>query len=244
MSNPLLYPLVAAAARLVLPRMATVNVEGLEHLPRSGPALLLPNHQSALDPFVVQAWAPREVRSMTKSTQFGTPFMGWVVPRLGGFPVRRFRVDPPSVRTVLRLLEDGACVCIYPEGERSWDGQLQPLRRGTLRVAIRAMSLGVPVLPVGLDGLLDLLPRWGRVRRPPTPLYVRFGAPLKLGPDVSLGSRRARDAALPGFERALTAQLRLLSGEQPAATLPGWEEILGESARTEEEATGHSAQPR
>jgi 1-acyl-sn-glycerol-3-phosphate acyltransferase len=210
-SNPVIYPVLRSAARRIIPLVARVEATGLEHLPRKGGALLLPNHQSALDPFLVQAWTPRTVRSMTKSTQFGSPFMEWILPRLGAFPVRRFRIDPQSVRTVLSLMEDGECVCIYPEGERSWDARLQPFRRGTLRTALEAMRRGMPVIPVGIDGMYDLLPRWGSLRRPQRPVHLRFGPRLELGP---FATRVQRNQALPDLALRLRESLLDLSGER------------------------------
>jgi 1-acyl-sn-glycerol-3-phosphate acyltransferase len=229
MSSPLLYPLVAGGARLVFPRLTPVEVRGTEHIPKRGGVLLLPNHQSALDPFVVQAWCPRRVRSMTKSTQFGTPFMGWIVPRLGGFPVRRYQVDPQSVRTVLRLLGEGECVCIYPEGERTWDGRLQPFRRGTLRVALRALQDGHTVIPVGLDGVFDLLPRGAGFRRPSEPVRVSFGEPIQPPPGLATApGRAAREAALPQFRKVLTEALLRLSGEETRMPPPSWTPLESE----------------
>ncbi len=232
MSSRIVYPLVQRGARLVLSRLAPVEVSGIHHLPETGGALLLPNHQSALDPFVVQAWAPRTVRSMTKSTQFTGGFMRWIVPRLGGFPVRRYRIDPQSVRTVLRLLDEGACVCIYPEGERSWDGRLQPFRQGTLRVALAAAHRGHSVMPVGIQGMFDVLPRWGRPLRRTEPVQVRFGAPLEIGP---FADRRARDRALPELERQLRRELLVLSGEEERP-IDSWEEHFETRTRA---AGGH-----
>jgi 1-acyl-sn-glycerol-3-phosphate acyltransferase len=211
MSSPVVYPVLRGAARRIIPRLVPVEASGLEHLPPRGGALLLPNHQSALDPFLVQAWAPRMVRSMTKSTQFGTSFMEWILPRLGAFPVRRYRIDPQSVRTVLSLLDDGECVCIYPEGERSWDARLQPFRTGTLRTALEALRRGIPVIPVGIDGMYDLLPRWGRLRRTGRTVHLRFGAPLDLG---AITTRSQRDTALPDLDHHLREALLELSGER------------------------------
>lgn len=211
MSSPIVYPALRGVARRLIPRLVPVEASGLEHLPSRGGALVLPNHQSALDPFLVQAWAPRMVRSMTKSTQFGTSLMEWVLPRLGAFPVRRYRVDPQSVRTVLRLLDAGECVCIYPEGERSWDARLQPFRTGTLRTALEAHRRGIPVIPVGIDGMYDLLPRWGSLRRRGKTVYLRFGPPLDLG---SITTRSERDRALPDVARRLRESLLELSGER------------------------------
>jgi len=211
MSRHLVYPVLRGAARRIIPRLVRVESAGLEHLPLRGGVLLLPNHQSALDPFLVQAWAPRSVRSMTKSTQFGSPLMEWLLPRLGAFPVRRFKIDPQSVRTVLSLLDEGECVCIYPEGERSWDARLQPFRTGTLRTALEAIRRGIPVIPVGIDGMYDLLPRWGGLRRTGRTVYLRFGAPLDLGP---IATREERDQVLPDLALQLRLSLLELSGER------------------------------
>ena len=89
--------------------------EGLEHLPREGPCILVPNHQSVLDPLLLQGNLPRAVDSMTKSTQFTRGFFRWILPRVHAFPVRRYRVDPQSVRVLFRRLEEGRVVCVYPE---------------------------------------------------------------------------------------------------------------------------------
>jgi 1-acyl-sn-glycerol-3-phosphate acyltransferase len=227
-SSPILYPMVKAGARLLLPRFAPVEVHGVDNLPKAGGALLLANHHSALDPFVLQTWSPRPVRAMTKSTQFASPFMEWALPRLGAFPVRRFRVDPQSVRTVLRLLDAGEWVCIYPEGERSWDARLQPFRRGALRTGLAAIHRGIPVIPVGLDGMYDLLPRWGRLRRPERGIRLTFGQPIRLGP---FRDRAERDASLPEMRVCLREALLELSGESEreearAGTAPTpWEEV-------------------
>jgi 1-acyl-sn-glycerol-3-phosphate acyltransferase len=216
MSSPVVYPVVRAGARVVLRALGPVRVLGVENLPREGGALLLPNHQSALDPFLVQGWAPRPVRSMTKSTQFGSGFMQWIVPRLGGFPVRRYRTDAQAVRVTLRLLGEGEVVCIYPEGERSWDARLQPFRTGSLRVALAAAQRGIPVIPVGIRGMYDVFPRWGKPRRTRAPLQVRFGRPLALGP---FADRAARDAALPALRARLEDRLLDLSGEREIAAV-------------------------
>ncbi len=216
MSSPIVYPVVGAGARVVLKLLGPVRVHGLENLPERGGALLLPNHQSALDPFLVQGWAPRPVRSMTKSTQFGSGFMQWIVPRLGGFPVRRYRTDAQAVRVTLRLLDEGELVCIYPEGERSWDARLQPFRTGTLRVALAAAHRGIPVIPVGIRGMYDVFPRWGRPRRIRSALAVRFGRTLRLGP---FENRRDRDAALPVLRERLRDRLLDLSGEREIAAV-------------------------
>jgi 1-acyl-sn-glycerol-3-phosphate acyltransferase len=183
---------------------ARMRVEGVENVPREGPFILLANHQSILDPILVQSHCPRELHTLTKSTQFGGRFMGWVLPRLNGIPTRRFKVDPQVVRVVLRRLLEGQGIGIYPEGERSWDAQIQPFRRGTIRVVLKA---GVPVIPCGVSGSYDVWPRWSkRVRR--APVRIRFGEAIHFG---VYDDRAERERAVPEAMERIRAELEELA---------------------------------
>jgi 1-acyl-sn-glycerol-3-phosphate acyltransferase len=153
-----------------------LDVRGLENVPKSGPFLLISNHQSFLDPILVQAVCPRILHSMAKSTQFGSRMFRKLLTQLYAFPVRRFEVDPQAVRQILRRLKQGNGVAVYIEGERSWDGQLQTPRFGTVRVALKA---GVPIIPVRIDGAYDAWPRWDRkIKR--HQVRIEFRPPLHL----------------------------------------------------------------
>ena len=200
-----LYGVARFLLRLLLPLRVRVAVEGVEHVPAEGAFVLVLNHQSVLDPILAQVACPRTVHSMTKSTQFRGRIWRWLLVRLAAFPTRRYRVDPQAVRTALRLLGEGKGVGIYPEGERSWDGRLQPLREGSVRLLLKA---GVPVVPCGISGSYDVLPRWGRSLRPGT-VRVRFGEPVLFGRH---DTRADRDAVLPAALRRVEWLLRSLSG--------------------------------
>jgi 1-acyl-sn-glycerol-3-phosphate acyltransferase len=203
--NPVVYHGLRHPARGLLRVMTGLRAEGLEHVPESGPFFLLPNHQSAVDPVLVQSVLRREVHSMTKSTQFSSWAMRWILIRLGAFPVRRFQVDPHTVRMTLRLLDEGEGVCIYPEGERSWDGRLRPFRTGTLKLVLRA---GVPVIPVGIQGTFEFWPRWLSVPQPGAPAVVRFGRPLRFG---RIRDREERIRRLPETEWVLCREIQRLA---------------------------------
>ena len=163
-------------ARTLWRFMGGLEVRGLQNSPREGAFLLISNHQSFLDPILVQAVCPRIVHSMAKSTQFGSAPFRRLMTQLYSFPVRRFEVDPQAVRQVLRRLGQGNGVVIYIEGERSWDGQLQSPRLGTVRLALKA---GVPIVPVRVDGAYDAWPRWHRkIKR--ARISIDFRAPFRL----------------------------------------------------------------
>lgn len=186
----ILYPLFQRIVRTFWRAIGPVEVRGLEHVPASGPVLIIANHQSYLDPILVQSFCPRPMHTMAKSTQYASPLMLWLLPRLLAFPVRRYQVDPQSVRTVLRHLRRGDAVGIYIEGERSWDARLQRPRLGTVRLILKG---GVPVIPVGISGSYDVWPRWDHgLRR--APVRIAFGAPLHF---PRLDRRAEREAALP-----------------------------------------------
>jgi 1-acyl-sn-glycerol-3-phosphate acyltransferase len=192
------------AQRVVRPAwrllVGPVHVSGTEHVPKTGPFFLISNHQSILDPVLLQAVCPRPVHTMAKSTQFTAPVVGTIIRSLGSFPVRRFETDPQAARTVLRLLGEGHGVGVYIEGERSWDGRLQEPRLGSVRLILKA---GVPVVPAVIDGTYDVWPRWHRSLRR-LPVRVTFGPPLRF---PKLGRRSDREAALPAAAERIMAAL-------------------------------------
>ena len=199
------FRLPVRCAALLLTRP---TVTGLEHVPRKGAFFLIPNHLSILDPVVVMASCPRRLETLTKSTQFAAGwFFPWFLPRAGAIPTRRYKVDPQVVRTVLRVLERGEGVCLYPEGERSWDGTLQPLRRGTVRLLLKA---GVPVIPCGISGSFEARPRWSRSLHRAR-VSLRFGEAIHFGVH---DTRAERDRALDAATERISSALLRLSGER------------------------------
>ncbi len=182
-------------------------VSGRSHIPPAGPFFLVANHESILDPLLVQGFCPRTVHFFTKSTQFSSgAVFRWLLPRLAAIPARRYRVDPQSVRTALRVLERGDGVGIYLEGERSWEGELQPFRRGSIRLILGA---GVPVVPCAVSGSYRAWPRWSR-RRWRARVSVRYSEPLHFGVHQT---RAAREAALDGAAERIAAALLGLRDE-------------------------------
>ena len=169
--------------------MGGFDIRGLENIPKTGPFIVIANHQSYLDPLFLQANCPRILHAMAKSTQFASPVFRWAMTQVYAFPVRRFEVDPQSVRLMLRRLAAGQGVVVYIEGERTWDGELQPPRLGTVRVVLKA---GVPVIPCRIDGAYDAWPRWAR-KPQKRRVRLEFRKPLTF---PKLDSKAERDAVL------------------------------------------------
>lgn len=184
------YRLVSMVARGVWSLMGGFEVSGQEHIPRTGPFIVFANHQSYVETLLIPAVSPRMLHAMAKSTQFDGRFFGWLMPRLGAFPVRRFETDPQAVRMVMRYLAAGEGVLIFIEGERTWDSTLQQPRLGAVRLALKA---GVPVIPCRVDGAYEAWPRWDRkVRR--HRIRIEFRSPLWFPKLESKSAREPRVA--------------------------------------------------
>jgi 1-acyl-sn-glycerol-3-phosphate acyltransferase len=203
-----LYRAAQLLVRSVWPLFGRLDVQGLDHVPDEGPFLLIANHQSYLDPVLIQAVVRRPLYTMAKSTEFSNRLVGPILERLKSFPVRRFEIDPQAVRITLRHLQAGHGVGIYIEGERSWDGRLQPPRLGTIRLILKA---GVPVVPCGVSGAYHVWPRWSRLRR--GTVRIRLGAPIRF---PQLDARAEREAALDDARERLMSAIAELAGVERA----------------------------
>jgi 1-acyl-sn-glycerol-3-phosphate acyltransferase len=163
-----------------------LHVEGTEHVPVNGPAILAMNHESALDiPLVVVA-CPRPITFMAKRELFTGPVISRSLHELGGFRVDRERFDLRAVRVGLDALLHGDVLGMYPEGTRA-PGRLLPFLRGAAWMALRT---GSPLVPIGILGT----ERAGRARLPRrVRVDVRFGEPILVEPTGD-PDRRRREA--------------------------------------------------
>src|SRR5262245_1952812 len=142
-----------------------VEVIGLRRLPRSGPVIVVANHQNALvDGMLLLATIPRPIVSLAKAPLFHNPLIGPFLKALGAIPVHRRqdateRFDPESNARMFdaatRTLSGGGAILIFPEGISQPEPALMPLKTGAARIVLAAESagpeaLGVSVVPVGL----------------------------------------------------------------------------------------------
>ena len=148
--------------RLALRGIAPLSWEGLEHLPTDGPALVLSNHVSLFDPWFTITAAGRSIHFLATAAAMRDPIMGFVLRSFGSIPKKKFTNDPGAIRAMKKWVDLGGMVGSYPEGERSWDGELLPLLPG---VEALVRLLGVPVIPVRILNADRVMPRWAVKRR-------------------------------------------------------------------------------
>ncbi len=160
------------------------RIEGREHLPHSGPAVLAANHQSFCDSLFLPLAVRRRVTFLAKAEYFDARRTAWFVRAVGQIPIHRTGGDASerALAAAKEVLDRGELVAIYPEGTRSTDGAVH---RGRTGVARLAMQCGVPVIPVGISGTDRVQPRGSRWLRPLLPVRTYFGPPMVLVDDES-----------------------------------------------------------
>jgi 1-acyl-sn-glycerol-3-phosphate acyltransferase len=150
------------------------RVYGRENLPREGAAIVVLNHEGYWDAYLAQSLLPRHVAFMAKNTEFKNPLFRYVLKASRSIPVRRYQIDPSSVRNALNWLAQGEPVGIFIEGERSWDGRFLPPKRGTIKFLIKA---NVPIIPVRIKGSYEVMPRWAH-KMQLYPVSLHIGKPF------------------------------------------------------------------
>lgn len=183
---------IAPLVRLVY----SVRTEGRPHLP-DGPALVVPNHVSFMDPVLLSFAADRPMRFLMIRDLYETPGLEWLFRSLGAIPISPKdpkEVIEESLYRARRALAAGETVVVFPEGQLTRDGDFSPFRRGFERVAA---GTGAPVIPAYIEGM------WGSAfsRRP--------GASLKRSlRDRLRGRRRVGVRFGPALPRADSALAR------------------------------------
>jgi len=178
-------------------------VEGGEHVPETGPAIIASNHLSFSDSIFMPLMVKRKVTFVAKAEYFtGKGLKGFLVRMFfvgtGTIPVDRSggRAAQAALDTGMRVLREGNLFGIYPEGTRSPDGRLYRGKTGVARLALESRSPVIPVAMLNADKIQPpgkILPKLGRVR-------IRFGAPLDF-------SRYAGMAGDRFVERAVTDEI-------------------------------------
>lgn len=166
-----------------------LKVDGLENVPDQGPVILIINHVSFLDPFVVAASMPRLVTAMSKIENFSIPLWGLVFKLYGAIPVRRGEVDRQALKQALEVLKGDTMLLMAPEGTRSRQRALQKAHNGLAYIAHRS---GAAVVPVAITGTPGFSGNIKRLRR--TPVNIRLGAPFYLRADTRRLEREAMGA--------------------------------------------------
>lgn len=146
------------------------SYRGGEHVPRSGPVVVLCNHQSNLDPVLIGIACPRQLSFLARDTLF-VGWFAWLIRSYDAIPIDREGTGLAGIRATLGRLKKGDAVLLFPEGTRTPDGNLQPLKPGFAPLVRRS---GATIVPAALAGAFASMPRGVKLPRP-VKISLQFG---------------------------------------------------------------------
>ena len=168
------YDTLRVLARLVSVLVFRLRVAGRENWPATGGGLVCSNHQSHLDPPLIGLTCDRRMNYLARDGLFRVPGLAQIITFFDSIPIDREGGGLAGLKETLKRLKAGELVLIFPEGTRSHDGEVAPLKPGFIALARRSK---VPLVPVALDGAFHAWPRTSRLPRP-TRLAVVIGPPI------------------------------------------------------------------
>jgi len=179
------YYIIRAICWLILKIFWKIEVIGIENIPKEGGLILASNHVSYLDPIVLAITMKRKICFITKKEAFNNIFGSVLLKNLNAFPVDRGKVDIRSLKKSLSILHEKKVLGIFPEGTRSSNGELQELKLGAIKIAMKA---GVPILPVGIIGTNKIYPRGKKF-----PILFKHRIIVKYGAPQYFNKLKSRD---------------------------------------------------
>lgn len=207
------YWVIRGVLKPLLRALYRIRVEGVENIPRKGPAIIAANHRSFLDSFFIPLVVRRrKVIYLAKADYFSSWKTAWFFKAAGQISTERGggKKSEQSLEIALEVLSDGNLLGIYPEGTRSPDGYLHRGRTGVARLALAA---GVPVIPCGLTGTEEVMPKNAKLPRlgGRPQVGLRFGKPL----DFSRYEGKERDRfVLRSVTDEIMYEVMRLSGQE------------------------------
>jgi 1-acyl-sn-glycerol-3-phosphate acyltransferase len=174
LAKRLWYDYLHLVCRLLGVALYHVRCTGRENVPATGGVLVLSNHQSQFDPVLVGLAIDRRLNYLARETLFRFAPFRWLINSLDAIPIDRDGLGLAGLKETLRRLKRGELVLIFPEGTRTPDGEVHPLKPGFSALAQRCDVL---LLPVAVDGAFDAWPRWQALPGLAT-IHVHIGEPI------------------------------------------------------------------
>lgn len=155
-----------------------VSVDGIEHIQPGQSYVFVSNHQSMFDVWLIYGWLPVIFKWLMKAELRKVPFVGTGCKAAGHIFVdrRNAKAAMESLKEVEKQLVNGVCTVIFPEGTRSLNGEVGRFKRGAFQIA---WDLGLPVIPLSLDGCFEALPK-GKPFVHRVPVHMHIGEPIDL----------------------------------------------------------------
>ena len=175
-----------------------VRVSGVCRVPRTGPAIVMSNHISGLDPMVIQSLLPRTIVWMMAREYYEMPVLGRLYRQMGAIAVSRDGKDSSALRAALRALDKGNILGVFPEGRISTGRELLPIEPGLAMIALRSGATVHPIFQTGTSRGQSIT---AAVLKPQS-VRVHFGAALTLNPAAPTPGRKNLNSASASIQLA------------------------------------------
>lgn len=160
------------------------RVFGRQYIPKTGGAVIASNHQSFLDPPLSGITLSRPLYFLARQELFeSNRFFSFLIRSLNAIPLERRPFSSDAIRKTIKYLSDGKLFLVFPEGTRTFDGQIQPFKPGIIMLAQKA---GVPVIPARVSGAYQAWPRRSAIPIRWYPIRIIYGKPIRIKQDASL----------------------------------------------------------
>lgn len=169
-----LYHFARSLSRYYLTTYHEFRVEGAENVPAEGGAIFASNHASFFDPPALAVATPRILTFLARKSLFNNPIFAKAIRVLNAIPVDQENPDMTGLKNIIRQLRLGEMVVLFPEGSRTWDGELQPGQPG---IGLVIEKSEVPVVPARFFGMHEAWPR-GAAPNPFQPVQLVIGKPF------------------------------------------------------------------
>lgn len=135
-------------------------VYGRYNIPKEGPFILVVNHQSYLDPLFCGVPLNKRLFYVARDSLFNNRILGFLLPTIGTIPLKRDKADLAAMRNVVNRLKEGRGVCLFPEGTRTEDGKIAPLKTS---FSLFCKRTAASIVPVAIDGAFECWPRHKKI---------------------------------------------------------------------------------
>jgi 1-acyl-sn-glycerol-3-phosphate acyltransferase len=192
------YSVLRVLVHLINRAYWRVEVEGADAVPDTGPVILAPVHRSFMDFFVVSEVTRRKIFYMAKDEMWKSSLLGSLLDAVGAFPVHRDGADRLALERAQDVLERGDVLILFPEGTRRVGPVVEDLHEGAAFLAART---GAAIVPIGIGGTAEAMPKGSKFVRP-------VKVHIVVGPAIDPPERSARGRVPRTQVHALTEQLR------------------------------------
>jgi 1-acyl-sn-glycerol-3-phosphate acyltransferase len=182
--------------------LCLAKIYGKENIPKTGPVIILCNHQSFLDPMLCQRGSSRDFWYVARSSLYTSPIIGRAMGHLNTIPIHRGESDIASIRKIIGKLKAGCAVGLFPEGTRSLDGKIESVKPGFTLLIRKTKACVVPAV---LDGTFDSWPKGQKWPKLFCKSAIRFAEPITAETILEQGDEK--------FAQLITEQMRKMQNE-------------------------------